>query len=184
MKAPFPKSWWVEPGRILAGCYPGSLFPDEADAKLTALLDAGIRSVCCLQEENEVGQDGQPFVNYLTRLNELAEARHLDIAWQRFPIDDGEVPSSPLMQDILQAIELALNTNRPVYIHCWGGHGRTATVVGCWLVNQGFTGEQALERISQLRQFDPYLSKQLAPYTEEQCQMVINWTERAFQIKS
>jgi protein tyrosine/serine phosphatase len=175
MKAPFPKSWWVEPGRILAGCYPGSLSPNEADAKLIALLDAGIRSIFCLQQEHETGQDGQPFVDYLNRLNELAEARGLDIAWQRFAIRDADVPSSQLMRDILKAIELALSANRPVYIHCWGGHGRTGTVVGCWLVNQGFSGEQALERISQLRQFDPYLRKQLAPYTEEQCQMVLSF---------
>ena len=32
----------------------------------------------------------------------------------------------------------------PVYVHCWGGIGRTGTVVGCWLVRHGMTGDEAL----------------------------------------
>ena len=31
-----------------------------------------------------------------------------------------------------------------MYLHCWGGVGRTGTVVGCWLVRHGRTGDEAL----------------------------------------
>lgn len=175
IKAPFPRSWWVEPGRILAGCYPGALEPEMADMKLRALLNACIRSIICLQEENELGANGQPFVEYLSPLRELAKEQNIKIAWQRLPIQDGEIPSIQQMQAILKAIESSVNANHPVYVHCWGGHGRTGTVVGCWLVQQGFTGEQALEHITQLRKFDPYLCRMLSPHSEEQCQMVLNW---------
>jgi len=39
-----------------------------------------------------------------------------------------------------------------VYVHCWGGIGRTGTVVCCWLVERGLTGEQALVEIALLRE--------------------------------
>ncbi len=38
-----------------------------------------------------------------------------------------------------------------VYVHCWGGIGRTATVVGCLLVDDGLDAEAALECIAARR---------------------------------
>ena len=46
------------------------------------------------------------------------------------------------------AIDEAMSAGKAVYVHCWGGVGRTGTVVGCWLVRHGRTGEQALEQIA------------------------------------
>ena len=37
------------------------------------------------------------------------------------------------MLAVLDAIDIALCEGHGVYIHCWGGVGRTGTVVGCWL---------------------------------------------------
>ncbi len=39
-----------------------------------------------------------------------------------------------------------------MYLHCFDGIGRTGTVVGCYLVRQGMTGNEALEQIDRLRQ--------------------------------
>ena len=36
---------------------------------------------------------------------------------------------------------------RTVYLHCRGGIGRTGTVLGCYLVRQGQTAEEALASI-------------------------------------
>ena len=36
-----------------------------------------------------------------------------------------------------------------VYVHCWGGIGRTGTTVGCWFVRHGRTGDQALAEIAE-----------------------------------
>lgn len=38
-------AWWVEPGRLLAGEYPGSLDPDQARHELELLIGAGVDSI-------------------------------------------------------------------------------------------------------------------------------------------
>ena len=55
------------------------------------------------------------------------------------------------MRAILDLIESAITAEAPVYVHCWGGIGRTGTVVCCWLVERGLSGEQALVEIALLR---------------------------------
>jgi len=40
---------------------------------------------------------------------------------------------------------------RGVFVHCWGGVGRTGTVVGCWHVARGTTADEALEKIAVAR---------------------------------
>ena len=38
-----------------------------------------------------------------------------------------------------------------VYVHCWGGIGRTSTVVGCLLVDSGLGADAALADITRRR---------------------------------
>jgi len=172
---PFAKSWWVIPGELLAGCYPGATDPVAAKVKLAALVAASMRTVICLQEPDERSRDGQPFAPYEALLIEAAREQGVDAKVLRFPIRDVDTPTSQLMQDILNAIDAELRNGRAVYIHCWGGHGRTATVVGCWLVSRGLTGEEALRRIAELRDGHPELRHEPAPQTEKQRAMVRNW---------
>lgn len=176
LRAPFPKSWWVDAGKLLAGGYPGATEPLEADRKLRSLLDAGIRCVISLQEPNELGRDGKPFVPYVDRLNEFAVERSIKVEHRSFPIADTGVPTHSAMRKILAAIDVSLCAKRPVYVHCWGGHGRTATVVGCWLItSRALTGEEAVTRISKLRQHDPLLRNEPAPQENEQEQIIRHW---------
>ena len=178
---PFAKSWWVVPGELLAGGYPGAMDPVVARKKLAALVAAGIRTVVCLQEPDERSRAGQPFAPYGGMLAEVAREQRADVNVRRFPIRDVDTPTPQLMQDILDAIDAALRDGRAVYIHCWGGHGRTATVVGCWLVSKGMTGEDALSRITELRHEHPELRHEPAPQTEKQRAMVRNWPRRQEQ---
>jgi protein-tyrosine phosphatase len=82
------------------------------------------------------------------------------------------------MRAILDAIDDSLDRDLPVYVHCWGGHGRTATVVGCWLVRHGMSGDEALRRIAELRRAYPELRHEPAPQANVQYAMVGNWKPR------
>jgi hypothetical protein len=173
--SPFPKSWWVVHGRLLAGCYPGSPEPTEASQKLGALLDAGVRTIVCLQEKDEKGSDGRPFAPYEPTLARLADERGADAQCLRFPVRDYSTPSVETMGSILDAIDDSLERHRPVYVHCWGGHGRTATVIGCWLVRHGMPADEALRHIAELRSVHPELRDEPAPQADVQYKMVRNW---------
>ena len=54
------------------------------------------------------------------------------------------------MSRILDHIDAELAAGRKVYLHCWGGIGRTGTAVGCHLVRSGQSGVEALATIAEL----------------------------------
>ena len=95
------------------------------------------------------------------------------IEYCRFPVRDMSIPSAPLMVAILDAISDAVAVGRGVYVHCWGGVGRTGTVIGCWYVRQGATGEAALARVSERRAG----IERESPETDEQRDFVRTWRE-------
>lgn len=62
------------------------------------------------------------------------------------PIIDCDVTTPEGYDAIIADIDRQLAAGRPVYIHCWGGMGRTGTVVGWWHVTRGATAEEAFAR--------------------------------------
>lgn len=148
LAVPFPRAYWVIPGQVLAGPYPGSRNPVDADRQLKALAGCGIRHVINLMEADETDHEGRRFRPYLDQLRQYTQ----DVGVSRFPIKDGWVPKPFLIHALLEEIDILLYANRPVYIHYWGGRGRTGTVVGCLLIHRGLaTSENVLECINQLR---------------------------------
>ena len=126
---PIPNSYWVKPGRFAAGEYPGAPDLGSAEAKLRDMLEAGIDHFIDLTGEAD---RLKPYIQIAEK-----EASHLGRSVNResHPITDLSVPRRPEeMTSILDAIDNALDNDRTVYVHCWGGVGRTGTVVGCWLV--------------------------------------------------
>lgn len=79
------------------------------------------------------------------------------------------------MKHILDVIDHAMEENRPVYLHCRGGNGRTGTVAGCYLVRHDIvSGKEALEFLQGLRQ-GLVNADSPSPETEEQRRMVRGW---------
>lgn len=172
---PFPRSYWVIPGHLLAGAYPGAKDPAEAAAKLAAMFDAGIRTTINLMEADERDHTGKPFADYSGIFQGIAAAHGERVACERFPIPDLGVPDAEGMRRILDAIDASLEVHQPVYVHCWGGIGRTGTVVGCFLVRHGLAdGDTAIDRIRRLRQRDSH-KHQPSPETPEQAAFVKSW---------
>ncbi len=138
-RRPHGNTYWVEPGRLLAGEYPGDTNGDAASTRLGRYLDAGIDYFIDLTEAGEL----EP---YEDRLHAEAAARGKKVEYRRLPIRDVSVPQSPDgMREILDTIEAALSAKRIVYVHCWGGVGRTGTVIGCHLTRHGHAWRRGLD---------------------------------------
>ncbi|HDP33673.1 MAG TPA: hypothetical protein ENN29_01035 [Candidatus Hydrogenedentes bacterium] len=174
MNAPLPGTWWVRDGVFLAGGFPGDADVPTAIAKLRCLLNAGVRCFISLQQPGEMDWYA-PATPYVKIVKTLAEEMGVNVVCHNFPIVDMDVPDEPLMRDILDAIKAAVQEEQCVYVHCWGGHGRTGTVVGCWLREHGFSGEEALRRIRRLRRHDPHLMEWDSPQTKAQRDMILTW---------
>ncbi len=171
---PIPNSYWVT-DHLLAGEYPGSYDEDETRERLTRLLDAGIRIFVNLTEDHELPP-------YDGILDEEAAARNIDVEHVRLSIRDRGVAPVRRMEEILEQLDRTAREGRPAYVHCWGGVGRTGTVVGCHLVANGRTGDDALREVARLfATMSPAKVKwhPESPETEEQRAMVRDWASRS-----
>lgn len=163
-----PDCYWVEPDRLLAGEYPGALVASTARARLRALLDCGIRTFVDLTQARE------PLAPYESLLISEAEERALTVSYHRHPIRDADIPSDAEMREILATIRASIERGDPVYVHCWGGIGRTGTVVGCWLVETGRAGDDVFEAIKALRAGTMKRRTQ-SPETSDQADFILDW---------
>jgi hypothetical protein len=119
-RTPFGRSYWVVPDKFLAGAYPGSTDQEEALAKITGLVECGIRSVVNLMEEDERNFSGEQFEPYEHILAHAASVLGVEISLKRMPVRDLQVPSRHEMVEILNTIDRAIENGQPVYVHCWG----------------------------------------------------------------
>lgn len=168
---PIPESYWVVPDRFLAGEYPGRYEFEQTTRRLDAFLEAGFDAFFDLTQPNELPP-------YLSVLKEQAKVYDRQIEYTRFPIDDLGLPARVDMKATLDAIDAALGRARKVYLHCWGGVGRTGTVVGCYLVRHGKTGRQALAQLGRWWQQVPksHLHPR-SPEVEAQVKFILDWKE-------
>jgi hypothetical protein len=166
---PLPNTYWVIPGRFLAGPYPGAAEEGEAREKLRRLLRAGITCFIDLTVEGESSLP--PYGKLLSK-----EDAQLGLAVRtlRLSIPDMSTPSREEMAHTLENISSSLHAGENVYLHCWGGRGRTGTVVGCYLVQQGLGAEEALEQIRRWRAGTPQGGLP-SPETTGQIYFVMNW---------
>jgi hypothetical protein len=167
---PITNAYWVMPGRILAGPYPAAPDEGEARSKLRRLLHAGITFFIDLTQPGEYN-----LLPYAPLLNEEAARLKVNAHHLRLPIQDMSTPSHEEMAQILECLSSVVQSGENVYLHCFGGRGRTGTVVGCYLVQQGMSPEQALEQI-RLRRAGLPNSSLPSPETSGQIYFVMNWS--------
>jgi hypothetical protein len=155
-----PDLYWVKRGALAAGEYPGSRAEADAVARLDALREAGVTSFVDLTEEGE-----------LTPYRPLL---HAGVRYRRLGVRDFSCPSLAEMRRILDVVDDELARGETVYLHCWGGVGRTGTVVGCWLARHEPRGDEVLERLRELRAASGKAGRD-SPETEEQQELVRSW---------
>ncbi len=178
-RLPFPRSYWAVPGRVLAGFYPGDRDATAADRKLRGLLDLGVTCVVNLMESDETDHSGVPFQAYEPRLRELARELGREVECLRFPIRDRTEPTVSFMRTILAEIDVRLARGAVLYVHCWGGRGRTGTVIGCHLARtRGVFGAAVLALLEDLTKHHP-AAFWPAPEMPGQRTFVATWPEGA-----
>ncbi len=164
-----PQFYPVIPGAFFAGEYPGHQDPKVARERIEFLADLGVR----LFVDLTTGADGlEPYEQVLGELGVGGMER------LACPVFDLDVPGSPeVMSTILDAVRSAVAADRPVYVHCWGGVGRTGTVVGCWLREQGLPAVAALAKVQRLyRQMPKSRGRHpQSPETVAQRDYIRNW---------
>jgi protein-tyrosine phosphatase len=169
---PIPNSYWLPGHRILAGEYPSEFNARAASKRIGALLDAGITCFLDLTHEHEL----EP---YDLLLADEAAARGIRVSYIRLPIRDMRVSTPREMSTILDTIDSFVAEGGKVYVHCWGGVGRTGTVVGCHLVSKGMAPDDALAEVGRL--FGTMSPAKLglhpggSPETEAQRAMIRGW---------
>jgi protein-tyrosine phosphatase len=142
---------------------------------LRRFLAAGVDSFIDLTEAVELQAHG-PVEGYEPLVAEAAAKLGRDLRYHRVPIRDVDTPTCATMVEILDLIELEIAFGHTVYLHCYGGVGRTATVVGAHLVRGGISGDAALAEIGVLRAGTPKECRR-APETSAQCELVRDWPE-------
>lgn len=104
--------------KLYAGEYPG----DKDD------------EMCCIKIKDSVWYGFQYFYD-LTEKGELNPYSHFlprDKVYTRFPIPDCGVPdNTSAVHRLIDEIIHRGETEYKTYIHCWGGVGRTGTIVAC-----------------------------------------------------
>ena len=142
-------AFWVEKGDLLAGEYPFSPDkPDRARHKVRMLVDAGVDSFVDLTSPDDLNVM-QPYLDLLRE--EAEKAGRPQPNYRRFPILDTGTITREGYDEILDYIQSEIDAGKVVYVHCWGGKGRTCTVIGCRLIDGGLDYDAAIAELHRLR---------------------------------
>lgn len=134
MNTPLKQSYKVC-NNIFAGEFPGNRFEIEAKDRIRQMLDFGITHFFDLTESHELN----PYKQWLPKV----------IEYHRFPIKNISIPTD--YQSVLGLMKkidgINQNPNSKIYIHCWGGVGRTGTIVACYYGFKGDDYETAMQKL-------------------------------------
>lgn len=163
MDRPLPNTYWVIPGRVLAGEHPTGADRAESRIRLARLHEAGIDS----------------FID-LTEKGEMPAYRHLlpsGTEYVRSAIADTRVPNNVAQtRQVLARMQKSLDSGRGIYVHCRAGIGRTGLIIGCFLADQQPNGASAIETLNRLwRQSERAKSWPTVPQTPEQADYIRHW---------
>jgi hypothetical protein len=128
----FP-TYWVIPGLLMAGRWPGARAGQDTRHRIRQLLDSGIRTFVNLVPETE-SDAYNDLEQYRALADELAAERNLELKHHSMPMVDMSLMDDPgVLSETLTLIDKETGEGRGVYVHCRAGLGRTGVVVASWL---------------------------------------------------
>ena len=166
IKVPCRESYLLM-GAVYAGEYPGAKEENASKLKVAQLYRFGVRHFVDLTEEGELC----PYESLLP-----TDATHY-----RFPIKDVSVPTDvEAVHRLLHKIDEWEKTGGYVYIHCWGGVGRTGTIAACYLLHKMVLPDaaQALKMMQARFATMPKSKHKVSPETQAQVAFVHQFAER------
>ncbi|MBI3969143.1 MAG: dual specificity protein phosphatase family protein [Chloroflexi bacterium] len=119
---------WVTPQLAVGGRFDADQVPDLAKAGIRAVVD--LRSEHC--------DDA------------VLLARH-GIQFLHLPVADTHAPTAEQLERALDWIARHLAEERPLFVHCHGGQGRSVTLVCAVLIRQGYSLAAAYDLVRRRR---------------------------------
>lgn len=152
---------------LYAGEYPGDKDEELAIGKLKQFNYFGISHFIDLTEEGEL-------VPYNSMVSSWAR-------YMRFPIRDISVPDN--VESVKRLIDTIAqihkdNSKAKIYVHCWGGVGRTGTIIGCYLGNfAGISYDRTMSILSSLFEDCPKSVRRCSPENDLQRSFIRKYVE-------
>jgi hypothetical protein len=129
----------VKPGALYAGEYPYWADKEQTLERLRILAGQGVGLIIDLTHEGE----DSAYSDFLAEIG--------GIEYHKVTLSPVIAPTVNQMKDILDLIDGANAQGKAVFVHCNAGIDRTGSVIGCYLVRHGMSGQSALEALPNLR---------------------------------
>lgn len=123
--------------------YPGRVYRSDLAKDLGAVRAAGVAMLVLLVDDDELARWGDPAIV------DRAASAGLEIV--RRPMPDGGTPADQEGMDAIVASIAGARMEGDVAVACMGGVGRTGLVVACALVDAGWSAEDAVARVREIR---------------------------------
>ena len=198
---PLPESNWVIKGQLIAGAYPGDENNDSTNINnLIKVLNCGVTQFSCLQKEYVEGisestwRRGYGLRPYFEDVQKIIQNKSSyptldtsikDIKFTHLSIEDCSITDDDETLSVAQKLVKDIQNGEVIYLHCWGGHGRTGIIVSLILhLIYDITSDEAMRRCTFVHGMRRAKVNVGSPQTELQREQVSRIIEKLQNIKT
>jgi len=125
-------------GGLIQGGYPNPSILNRGKHLTDLLIEAGVTIfISLLTEEDMANHNVHPYCNLVH-----------DLKCYSLPIKDRDVICDKSLMDLVEFILFEMLRGNIIYLHCWGGHGRSGTVSIALLMRLGLDLKSAVTSVN------------------------------------